>query len=360
MPPVLDARTAIDHFPGIGRYVVNLAQELARLEPDLVLIHNPAAPARRLSLPALPRIACTASPFSIQQQWQVPALLRQAHATLYHSAYYLMPYWPGIPTVLTYYDLIPRLYPEYFTPVQRLIWNVTNRLALATARAVVAISECARADVISHFHVPASRVKVTPLAAGDHFRPQPPERIQAARAKYKLPERYVIYLASNKPHKNLPRLIQAWAQISNNILVIAGHWDERYPQARQIVEKLGLGDRVIFAGPVSDADLPALYSGAALFAFPSLYEGFGLPVLEAMACGAPVVCSSTSSLPEVAGDAALTFDPTDVEAIAAALQQALADADLRAGLRQRGLEQAARFTWARTAALTHEVYRSLG
>ena len=364
MPIVLDARTAHDHFPGIGRYVVNLAHALKRIAPDfdLIVLRDPTAKSR-LALPNLPTTDCPISPFSIRQQWIVPRQLRGLRATLYHSSYYLMPYRPGAPTVLTCYDLIPIVYPQYFSAAQRLIYRITHILALNTARTTLAISELTRSDLARHFRASAQRIVVTPLAADAHFTPQPPERIAAVRRTYKLPERYVLYFGSNKPHKNLIRLIQAWQRSAvsrqRSALVVAGHWDTRYNETRQLVEALNLNDRVVFAGPIDDADLPALYSGAQLFAFPSLYEGFGLPALEAMTCGTPVACSNTSSLPEVVGDAGLLFDPLDVGAMADTLRRALNDDELCADLRQRGLQRAAQFTWERTAERTLGVYRDL-
>ena len=364
MAIVLDARTATDHFPGIGRYVVNLAQALASLAPDLglTLLHDPSAKATRLSLPDVPRIACSASPFSIQQQWTVPRVLRQARAKLYHSPYYLMPYLPGVPSLVTCHDVIPLLYPEYFTPMQRLVYRLAQGLALRTARMILADSQATRADLARVFHVDPRRISVTPLAAGTNFAPRSSEHIDAVRSKYALPKQYALYLGSNKPHKNLARLVQAWqvaprSRVPDLKLVIAGEWDERYPEARQLAARLGLRDQVIFAGPVSEADLPALYSGALLFVFPSLYEGFGLPVLEAMACGTPVVCSNTSSLPEVAGNAALLVNPRDVTALADALSRAANDQDLRQTLREQGLAQAGQFSWEKTARETLAVYR---
>jgi glycosyltransferase involved in cell wall biosynthesis len=367
MPIVLDARTATDHFPGIGRYVVNLARALRQVAPDLDLrlLHDPSAAATRLALPDLPTIHCPVSPFSPRQQWVVPRHLRQVQATAYHSAYYLMPYLPGVPTVFTCYDLIPLIYPEHFTSAQRLIYRMAHLLAIRTARFTLAISQATKADLVRFFHADPQRIVVTPLAADPHLAPQSPERIAAVRDKYALPGQYALFLASNKPHKNLVRLIQAWqtsnhkSQITNLKLVIAGHWDPRYPEAKRLVEELDMKDLVIFAGPVAEADLPALYSGAMLFVFPSLYEGFGLPVIEAMACGAPVMCSATSSLPEAASDAALLIDPLDVDALAAALFRALTDAELRASLRDKGLAQAARLSWESTAQATLDVYRQV-
>jgi len=207
--------------------------------------------------------------------------------------------------------------------------------------------------------VPPLRVAAIPLAAGPTFHPQPLEAIAGLRRRHALPERFTLYLGSNKPHKNLPRLLAAWATLpEDELLVIAGAWDRRYPEPRQIVQQQGLGERVRFLGPVAEADLPALYGAATLFVFPSLYEGFGLPVLEALACGTPVACSDSSNLPEVADNAALLFNPLDVGAIADAIRLLLADEQERAALADRATAQAARFSWERTAAATLALYRA--
>jgi alpha-1,3-rhamnosyl/mannosyltransferase len=243
---------------------------------------------------------------------------------------------------------------------------------------VIAISESARADLAAAYHVPAARIAVTSLAADSRFRPQPPEVIAAARVAYNLGEDYILALASNKPHKNLPRLVEAFALLgyrgqgigdrgripvpyplsSIPSLVIAGHWDPRYPEARALAERLGLGAAVRFLPGVAEADLPALLSGAKVFAFPSLYEGFGLPPLEALACGAPVLCGDTSSLPEVVGDAALRVDTRSVAALAGGLAQLLGDAALRERLRMAGPPRAARFSWHATAEATLAVHEA--
>jgi glycosyltransferase involved in cell wall biosynthesis len=364
-PIVLDARTATNHFPGISRYVVNLAHALMRIAPDLnlVLLHDPSAASTRLVLPNLTRIECPVSPFSVRQQWSVPRQLRRAEVKLYHTPYYLMPYRPGVPAVFTCHDLIPLVYPQYFSATQRLIYRLANALALKTVSMTIVVSQATKADLLRYFRFDPQRITIIPEAADRHFCPQPPERIAAARNKYVLPERYVLYLGSNKPHKNLVCLVQAWQMenvkhpMSNTKLVIAGQWDGRYTEARRLVEELGMKNQVIFAGAVEENDLPALYSGAELFVFPSLYEGFGLPVLEAMACGTPVVCSSASSLPEVAGNAAILVpSPTQVDTLAAAIGQVLREEELRQVMRQDSLAQAARFSWERTAYETLAVY----
>jgi glycosyltransferase involved in cell wall biosynthesis len=362
---VFDARTASDHFPGIGRYVVSLARALKMVAPDLelTLLRDPRSTGQRLVLPDVPTVACAASPFSIEQQWVVPGMLRSLGAAVYHSPYYLMPYRPGAPAVLTAHDLIPLVYPRFYTPAQRLVFRWAHGLAVRTARVTVAVSSATRTDLMERLGARADRLVVIPEAADPRFAPQPAAAIQAARDKYALPDRYVLYVGSNKPHKNLELLVRAWnsivtsGQTGGARLVIAGHWDLHFPQARGLAERLNLGEQIRFAGPIPEDDLPAVYAGARLFVFPSLYEGFGLPALEAMACGAPVVCSSTSSLPEVVGDAALTMDPLDEQALASAMARVLRDDALREEMRARGIARAAEFSWERTARATLEVYR---
>jgi alpha-1,3-rhamnosyl/mannosyltransferase len=250
------------------------------------------------------------------------------------------------------------MFPEGFSASQRLGFRLIVALAVRTATKVLAISAATRDDLARTFRMPHERICVTHLAADAAFYPRPADESASVRARYRLPEDYLLYFGINKPHKNLLRLVEAYARLRHAPpLVLAGRADPRYPQARHRAAAFGMADRVVFVGDVASVDVPALYSGATLFIFPSLYEGFGLPPLEAMACGVPVLCSDRSSLPEVVGDAALTFDPTDIESIADAMQRGLADGDLRASLRERGRVQAARFSWERTAQATLAAYR---
>jgi glycosyltransferase involved in cell wall biosynthesis len=366
----LDARTATSHFPGISRYVKNLARALPpELQPgeDLLVLHDSGQAISWIH--ELVRYhECGSklvpiSPFSLAQQWQIPWLLRKAGAHLYHSPYYLMPYRPGIPTVLTVYDLIPLRFPQFVSARARLLFRLAMTLALRAADQVIAISEATRQDLHRVFRLSKEKIQVIPLAAGENFHPPAREEMERARAQYNLPDEYVLYLGINKPHKNLPRLVEAWAQlthrraIDNQKLVIAGAWDPRYPQAEQLAANLNVDETIVFLGSIPEADLPALYGAARLFVFPSLYEGFGLPVLEALSCGTPVACSHTASLREVAGEAAIYFDPAGPDRIAEALANALNDPAILEDLRARGLEQARKFTWRRTAQQTLQVYR---
>jgi glycosyltransferase involved in cell wall biosynthesis len=374
---VLDARTVTPHFPGIGRYVANLAPALAAqlaAGERLLVLHAPEARERLggLAGPRVRLLATSISPFSLGQQLQLPRLLRETgDVDLYHSTYYLMPYSMRLPTVLTFYDLIPLQHPETVSRRARLMFRMTMGMALGVSAHVVSISEAARRDVLARFKLPPERITTTALASDARFCPQPPDEVARVRAAYNLPQEMVLFVGINKPHKNLVRLIEAFGRLlqkgSSATLVIAGPWDDRYPEAKvaaasmpgTLPGSLPAAESVRFLGPVADADLPALYAAATVFVLPSLYEGFGLPVLEAMACGAAVVCSSTSSLPEIAGEAALTFDPQDVEAMAEAIGRLLGDEDLRQHMAQAGLVQAASFTWEKTAALTLAVYRQV-
>jgi len=379
----IDGRYIQDHFPGIGRYTYSLIGALAQVAGDesFIVLHNPALRNTRYDLAALARhpnvtlVPVNVPTFSTAEQTRLPWIVRRLRLDVLHSPYYIKPYLLPCPSVVSLYDLIAARYPQYLpSSWARLAFAVTTRLAITTARRLITLSAASRRDLAELYGVPPERVAVTPLAADEHFRPMGEmAALENVRRKYALPEHFVLYLGSNKPHKNLVRLIQAWflvlspqssvpnrqSAIGNPQLVIAGHWDPRYPQAQQKAAELGLEESVRFLGDVSEADLPALYNLATVFAFPSLYEGFGLPPLEAMACGTPVVCANTSSLPEVVGDAALLFDPLDVPALAAALAQALGDASLQAALRPRGLARARLFSWERTAKETLAVYREV-
>jgi alpha-1,3-rhamnosyl/mannosyltransferase len=228
-------------------------------------------------------------------------------------------------------------------------------------------SAAARSDVVTLLGAPAGRTIVIPNGVDRRFAPQAEESVARVRESHGLPRDYALHLSSGKSHKNLDRLLQAWQAAASGgpagglVLAVAGG-----AGAERNGQRSGHGSppphpAVRFLGPVPEADLPALYSGARFFLFPSLFEGFGLPVLEAMACGTPVICSDASSLPEVAGDAAVLFDPRDVGSIVSAIARASgeADADLLSGMRARGLERAAGFRWEATARRCAEVYREI-
>ena len=367
---VIDGRYINDHFPGIGRYLFNLVAALAELDSahHFVVVHNPAVISTRHDLASLKRlpmielVATAARPFSLGEQRAIPALLRHIQADLFHAPYYVRPYLGlACPVVTTLYDAIPRLFPHEVSLRARLLYDLLTRLSIRSSQRLITISQSARRDLITAFGIAPHTLAVTPLAAESRFQPQTPEVIAAVRQRYDLPENYVLCVSSNKPHKNLARLVEAWANVETNWpLILAGHWDDRYAEAKVLGSTLALGDRLRFLPNVRDQDLPALYTGCAVFVFPSCYEGFGLPPLEALACGAAVLCGSTSSLPEVVGDAALHVDVANTAALTAGITRLLNDTVLHAQLRTNALHQAARFSWHNTAVQTLAVYKELG
>ncbi|MGH2521885.1 MAG: glycosyltransferase family 4 protein [Anaerolineales bacterium] len=356
MRPALDARTVNNHYPGIGRYTFELARALTGLT-NLTLLVNPLQVSQEFDVWSLRarRIAVPYPPRSLPQQWVVPARLRRAQVDVYHSPYYLMPYAPGLPAVVTAHDLIP-LYIGDLSSAHKAMLVAAHRLAFHAARKIIAVSEWTRADFIEKFHLPPDKVVAIPHGVAPEFRPPAPEALAGFRRQWELPRDYLLTVGINKPHKNLPRLIQAYAALPAGAppLVVAGPEDARYPEVRAAAS--GLGRRVMFIGRVAEAQLPLLYAGATLFVQPSLMEGFGLPVVEAMACGTPVACADAPGLTEAAGGAARLFNPHEIESIVHALVNALGDSALRAGLRARGLRRARELTWTRTAEATLKVY----
>jgi glycosyltransferase involved in cell wall biosynthesis len=369
----LDGRVVTPHFPGIGRYVLELAKALPALPspPAVTVLATPEQLARNAlsELQGLEnlRLQAVAAPvFAPSAQWRVPRALRAAGIDLYHATYWITPVWPGRPTVLSVYDLIGLRVPGSLPTGRAVALRLALRIALRSARRVLTLSEWSRGDLVRTLGVAADRVVVTPLAAGDAFRPLGPGAVEAARARLGLPARYVLYVGINKPHKNVAMLVRAWGRLLGGAasttqpappaaLVIAGPWDPRYEAPARAAEALPPGV-VRFLGPVSEGDLPALYAGAVAFAFPSRHEGFGLPPLEAMACGTPVIAANATSLPEVVGAAGLLLDPDDEAAWAEAMARLMGDPALRARLSSAALEQAGRFSWQRTASDTRAAY----
>jgi len=269
----------------------------------------------------------------------------------YSPDFVLPPTRRGTRTLLTVHDLSFLHYPEHFVP--KLVQYLTQVVTRSVARAdqVLADSEATHADLLALLGTEPEKVAVLYSGVDARFRPQPePGEAERIRARYSIGDRpYVLSLGTLQPRKNYCRLIQAFTRLplADLQLLIAGRKGWLYENILAEAEKHPDSVRVL--GFVDDKDLPALYRNAGLFALPSLYEGFGLPVLEAMACGAPVVCSDVSSLPEVAGDAALLIDPLNTEELTAAMGRALGDAGLRQEMTSKGLAQAARFTWEKAA-----------
>ncbi|MCR4405447.1 MAG: glycosyltransferase family 4 protein [Anaerolineae bacterium] len=257
-------------------------------------------------------------------------------------------------SLVTVHDLGYRYYPTAHRPLDRLYLDLSTRYHTRAASHILADSQATRNDLVREYGADPTRITVVYPGVDESLgRVDDPVAIAAVRGKYGIHGTYVLYVGTLHPRKNLVRLIEAFSILESDVeLVIAGQKGWLYDSIFARVRELGLEQRVVFPGYVADVDLPALLSGARVFVFPSLYEGFGFPVLEAMACGVPVVCSNASSLPEVAGDAALLVDPLDVKAWGVALERALTDEELRSELISRGYAQVRRFSWTRAAGET--------
>jgi glycosyltransferase involved in cell wall biosynthesis len=363
-----DVSAAVHRRAGLGRYAECLARALAPLLPGrLTLFYNREAGIEPLSgLEHLPTRGVALG----YKPWRMLVWLGQLagvgfnrlapDAELFHATEHLLLPLRGIPTVLTVHDLIFRDLPRHHKPLNRWYLNLTLPLYCRRASHIVAVSAQTRRDLVAAYRLPPEKITVIHEAADSRFRPQPAEAVAAVRARYRLPERYVLFISTIEPRKNLTRLLTAFERVHaaglTDAFVVVGKRGWLYDDFFAAVEHSSAQRAVIFPGWVADADLPAVYAGAQALAFPSLFEGFGLPVLEAMACGTPVVCSNSSSLPEIAGDAALQVDPRDVDALAAALHRVLTDLALCEELRQKGFIQAGRFTWEETARQTLAVY----
>ena len=265
--------------------------------------------------------------------------------------------------IVTVHDVIPYVYPQASSRLDLLIYRYWLPVILGKMDAVVTDSRQSQNDICRYLGVERDKVVVIPCAAGQSYFRVDSARVRQVLRQYGITRPYILYVGSIETRKNLPRLLEAYAELqkwsTSWQLVIAGAPKWGAGPVYEAVERLQLTAPVYFTGFVEEAELPALYTGADLFIFPSLYEGFGLPVLEAMACGTPVITSNTSSLPEVAGEAAMLVDPFEVEELTYAMRCVLSDPDLAHELRVQGMEQAARFSWQQTARETVNVYRKV-
>jgi len=327
------------------RYTVMLGEGL--LPPDVTLA---ALQSRWPTSRAAVRVAW--------EQLVQPRALRRIGADLAHGPVFVGPLLASCPVVVTIHDLSFMRFPDLFRPANRLYLTVLTRLSARRARRLIAVSAHAAAESVRLLGVPAERIDVVYHGVDPAFRPLPEDEVLAFRRRRGLPERFVFFVGTLEPRKNLVRLVEAFARVRDDRvgLVLAGGKGWLYDELFASVEALGLNEQVIFPGYVMSEELPLWYNAATLLAYPSVYEGFGLPVLEAQACGTPVLTSNVSSLPEAAGDAAVMVDPYDVESLAEGLNRLLAGESLRHDLRAAGLVHAKKFSWPRAAQDTARVY----
>lgn len=364
----IDARKLHDY--GIGTYVRNLIRALARIDHqnEYALLCRPAdcdaIAALGDNFRAVPE---PSGNYSVKEQWHVPLTLRRVKADVFHAPHYVLPQFLPCPAVVTIHDCIHLRFPEYLP--NRFAYGYAKlfmTMAARQATRVLTVSEASKRDILGYLRVPAAKVEVIYNGLDDRFSRSPDTaEVELVRQRFQLTDPYLLYAGNIKPHKNVDRVIEAFARLKKRgheslKLLIIGDEISKSPQLRRAVHRLQLHQQVRFLGFVSNDTLAVLFRLASVFVFPSLYEGFGLPPLEAMASGTPVVTSNVSSLPEVVGDAALLVDPRDAAAIAGAVERILEDPALRQALVQKGLVRSREFSWERAALRIKDVYLDVG
>src|SRR5438128_3803970 len=373
-------RIGLDGFPllvprtGVGHYTFELARALALLAPSdqFELVAPGPFPGSiiediRLACPDNLR-AFTVEANSIRRRrwWAVglPLYLRKASLDFFHGTNYEVPLWSKRRSVLTIHDLSILLHAD--THRADLARRARRRLPLMTRSAsrIITATECVRREISEHLHVKLDRVTVTPYAPRSGFQVVSAEQANHTKQRLGIEDEFILFVGTVEPRKNLLALVRAFDQILRQRsrrpqLVVVGAEGWLTDELFAFIKESSISDRLRLTGYLDDDDLRALYSSCTVFVYPSIYEGFGLPPLEAMACGAPVIAGNIATFQETLGSAAELVEPNDVEALARSMVEILDDEDRRRTLSRRGLEQAAKFSWERTARLTLEVYREV-
>jgi glycosyltransferase involved in cell wall biosynthesis len=360
----IDARKLHDF--GIGTYIRNLLLHLARLDrqTDFVLLCRPEDRDTLASVGENFRpVPEWAGNYSIAEQFRIPLALRREGVTLFHAPHYVLPPLISCRSVVTIHDCIHLMFPQYLpNRLAHVYARVSISLAARRATRVLTVSESSKRDILRFVDAPPDKIDVIYNAYDERFAVEPREEdVIRVRERYQLHDEFVLYAGNVKPHKNLGRLIEAFNVVRGRgldrlKLVIIGDEISKYAALRRAVHRHQLHKYVRFLGYLPQETLAVLYRLAGVFVFPSLYEGFGLPPLEAMASGTPVVVSNASSLPEVTGDAAILVDPYEPRAIADGIHRVLTDETLRRELRQRGLARARQFSWETSVRRVREIY----
>ena len=363
---LLDTRLMGKGVTGIGRYIANLLRQFPAINPpDLRFRALGIAdqPVIEMDAAVLTGWGSLPSPRGMGQHVRLPFEIARLRPALFHYTNFDPPPLLPRPFVVTCHDIEPLVKPELFRRSIVAYYAVFARF-MKRAATIIAISENTKKDVVERLGIPADRVTVIYDAADEPFCPcQDASRQTEVRARYRLPARYVLYVGNTMPHKNLPRLLQAMRRVCDRHedvrLLLVGAPDRYRDAVVEQIRMLRMEPNVRFLGRVPESDLPLLYQMASVFVMPSLYEGFGLPLVEALACGAAVVTSNVTSLPEIVGEAGLRFDPGDVEAMAEAIWQVLESPSVAESLRKAALARAALFSWRRCAEEHVRVYREV-
>ena len=364
----IDVRKLNDY--GVGTYIRNLVGQLARLDHDTeyVLVCKPddLELPRQLG-PNFRGVADPSGQYSVREQLSIPASLLRTSPHLFHTPHYVLPALTPCRSIVTIHDCIHLVFPQYLegriarTYARSAFWTAVHR-----ANRILTVSEASKRDILRFFPIAPEKVTVIYNAIADHFYDEPPaEEMAQVQERYQLHDRFVMYAGNVKPHKNLERLVDAFVLLRHDAayddlkLLITGSEISKYAPLRRAVHRHNLHKHVRFLGYQSEQTLAVLYRLADVFVFPSLYEGFGLPPLEAMASGTPVVVSNASSLPEVVGDAGVLVNPYDVTSIADGIRRVLDDSALRDALKTRGLARARSFSWPASVKRIRDIYQEI-
>ena len=350
----LDLQSTLGHQTGIGRGAANLLAALKRVAPQHAYVELTWG--RNIVMRLDRRLRW--------QQWEVPRRAKLTKTDLLHVPGFDAPLWQPCPVILTVHDLIGMLFPANLPPVSRFYWSKWLPFTVRFATHILADSAHTAGDIMRLLKIPPERITVVPFGVDPQYRLlKESQPAQFIRQKYQLSEQFILFVSTLEPRKGLDTLVEAFARLRHTYpklkLVLAGQpgWYTERLFAQTNLESVH--QDIIFTGYMPDDELVAIYNAATLLAFPSRYEGFGLTVLEAMACGTPVVCSNSASLPEVAGDAAIMVPPDQPDLLAEAIRRVLDDESLRQEMRHKGLAQAAHFTWEQTAQKTLAVYEKV-
>ncbi len=350
---------------GISWYILHLLKNLGQVDPELrytVFLHDRTFQESTLKLDYSSWPTQRPMIRILWEQLVQPMALRRAKVDLLHAMAFVAPIVMPCPFVVTVYDLSFLRFPYAFRPFNRWYLSHLTAYSVKRAKTVIAISKSTGQDIINLLGKPVEQVQTIYCGVDSEFCPLPMAQVTAFKARHRLPDRFILFLGTLEPRKNIDGLIcayAAWRKYDQTAppLVIAGGKGWYYQQIFQLVESLQLTGQIYFPGYVPQKELPLWYNAATLFVYPSHFEGFGLPVLESMACGTPIITSNNSSLPEVAGSAGLLIDSTDSLALTEAMVQVMSQPDLRASMREQGLVQAAKFRWDKTAHETVAVYK---
>lgn len=352
---------------GAGNYILNLACKIVENigQNECVIFTNARAMHDFMAIKSRATFISLTGNSRFQrilwEQFRLPALVRSNRVDLLHSPHYTVPLVLDCKSVVTFHDMTFFIYPQMHKTYKNIFFRTMMRLSAKRADAIIADSESTRQDILRILKIAPSRVTVVPLGVLPNYRPVlQTQMIEVIRHKYKLPERVILYVGVLEPRKNLLMLVRAFKKLVHrglpHSLAIVGRKGWMYEELFRSITRLELQDRIIFTGYVPEEELPLFYNIADVFVYPSVYEGFGLPVLEAMACGTPVVTSNVSSMPEIVGETGILVNPFDEQELANAIERVVTDPALSSELRHKGLMRASQFTWEQTALNTIAVY----